>query len=72
MTHQPATPKRRGRPAKAAASAAQAHEATDVADAGQMAAQGHTGAPKHEDTAMLMAKQLHNWLGSLARGAKHV
>lgn len=72
MTHQPAAPKRRGRPAKAAASAAQAHEATDVADVGQMAVQGHTEALMSEDTAMLMAKHLHTWLGSLARGARHV
>lgn len=72
MTDDTAAPKRRGRPAKAAASAAQAHEATDVADVDQMAAQGHTEALMSEDTAMLMAKHLHTWLGSLARGARHV
>jgi hypothetical protein len=72
MTHQPATPKRRGRPAKAAASAVQATEATDVAAAGQKAVHGHTEALVSEDTAMIMAHQLHTWLGSLARGARHV
>ena len=71
MTHQPATPKRRGRPAKAAASAAQASEATDVADDDQAALQARTGAPVNADPAAAVAKQLHTWLSSLARGPRH-
>ncbi|ACE75741.1 P01 [Xanthomonas phage phiL7] len=71
MTHQEATSKRRGRPPKAAKSAPQAPTATHVADDDQAALQARTGAPVNADPAAAVAKQLHAWLSSLARGPRH-